>query len=347
MALKFNPPIEIKVDMLLLDEKNPRVPPEKQSLSQDDLTIYVAESYFALAIARSIASHQYFSSEPLIAIPAEKGYFTVVEGNRRLAALKLLLRSELREKLADRKGWDALSIDNVPDKVPVVIVSKRRDVAPIIGFRHISGIQPWDAHAKARYISDQVKSGLTFKETAAEVGESEAEVRMNYRNFRIAEQVEKLPVDPEALVGMKSGFGVFTRAMQSGSLRDFIGAPSPDQVITSKPPIPAKKKDALKEMVEMLFGPSAVLEDSRDITKLGKIVASKDGLNVLRQEHNLEEALVASGGIRDRLIGRLSNAARNLRAAREDLPKYKGDKEVKKIVEESQEALDDLKRILK
>lgn len=346
MVTRFNPPVEIDVDKLLLDERNPRIPPEKQALSQDDLVAYVAESYFSLAIARSITSHQYFPSEPLIAIPAsKKGHFVVVEGNRRLAALKLLLHTELRKKLTDRSEWDALPLGNVPTQVPVVTVDKRRDVAPIIGYRHISGIQPWDAHAKARYIADQVDSGLNFEQTAAEVGESESEVRMNYRNYRIAEQAEKLRIEPQAITGMKSGFGVFTRAMQSANLRDFIGAPSPEKVTTTKQPIPVKKKDELKEIVEMLFGPTAVLEDSRDITKLGKVVASKEGLKVLRQERNLEEAIVASGGIRDRLIGRLSNAARSLRAAKDDLPRYKKDKDVRQLIDEAAEALEDLRKI--
>lgn len=345
MASRFNPPIEIDVVKLLLDTKNPRIPRNQQSLSQDQLTVYVAENYFALAIARSITSHQYFSSEPLIAIPAPRGHFVVVEGNRRLAALKLLLNPDLRKKLEERSDWDALPLTNVPTRVPVVRVAKRRDVAPIIGYRHISGIQPWDAHAKARYIADQIDSGLSVKETADEVGETESEVRTNYRNYRIAVQAERSRIEPKALADMKGGFGVFTRAMQAANIRNFIGAPM--AVARGKNPIPPDKKSALKEMVEMLFGPRAVLEDSRDITKLGKVVASKDGLKALRQGRNLEEALVASGGVRDRLIDRLSNAARNLRAAKEDIPKYKRDQEVKDLLAQNVEALEALSKIAK
>ena len=345
MAIRFKQPQEIEIEKLLLDEKNPRVPREKQTLSQDELTIYIAEAYSALTIAHSIASHQYFSSEPLIAIPAKNGEYKVVEGNRRLAALRLLLHKELRVNLKSRKAWDELPIKNVPSKVPVVVVDKRRDVAPIIGYRHISGIEPWDSYAKSRYIADQVESGLSFDETAEEVGESESAVRMNYRNYRIAEQAEKLKIKPDALAAMKSGFGIFTRAMQDGHIRDFIGAPSPTKTTVSKSPIPTKKKDALKEMVEFLFGSTAVLSDSRDIGKLGKAVASPDGLKSLRQERNLEEAVVASGGILERLMDRLSTAGRNLRSAKDDLPMYKKNKEVRNLIDEAAEGVDDLRNI--
>lgn len=348
MTSKFTPPVEKKVKNLLLDTMNPRIPEDKQSLSQDDLIIFVAEEYNSIAIARSIASHQYFPSEPLIAAPTkEDGHFVVVEGNRRLAALKLLLDPHLREKLSNRDEWDQIAVKNVPEQVPVVVVKNRREVAPIIGYRHISGIQPWDAYSKARYIAAQIEGGLDFKKTALEVGEKPSEVRSNYRNYRIAEQVSKSKIDPEELNDLVNNFGVFTRAMQTAALRDFVGAPPQDKVTTSKSPIPSKKKESLKELIGFLFGPRAVLDDSRDLTKLGKVISSSDGLKTLRKERNLEMAHVASGGLRDRLIGRLDASARNLRAAKDDMPKYKKDSEVKKLLEECREALEDLEAVQK
>lgn len=344
MTVRFKAPSEMKVADLLLDSKNPRIPPDKQSLSQDDLAVFVAENYNAIAIAKSIASHQYFPSEPLIAIAGQGGSkMMVVEGNRRLAALKLLHDNGLRAKLASRSEWDQIDASNVAMKVPVVVANERKDVAPIIGYRHISGIQPWDAYSKARYIAAQVQGGLSFEEAAKEVGEASAEVRANYRNHRIAEQVRP-HVDSETFNGLMNGFGVFSRAMQSADLRKFIGAPAPKEVSTSKKPIPATKKDALKEFIGFLFGPQAVLDDSRDLTRLGKVLASPDGLRVLRAEHNLEEAHIASGGLRDRLVNRLSSAARNLRAAKDDMPKYKNDQDVKDLIADCRSALEDVEQ---
>lgn len=345
MTAKYTIPVEKKVDNLLLDGKNPRIPEEKQSLSQDELMIFVAEEYNSIAIAHSIADHQYFSAEPLIAIPAkEKEYFIVVEGNRRLAALKLLLHPELRAKLSDRTEWDEISTKNIPQQVPVIIVKNRREVAPIIGYRHISGIQPWDAYSKARYIAAQIEGGLNFNQTAVEVGEKKSEVRANYRNYRIAEQVSDLGVDVNELNDLRNNFGVFTRAMQSADLRKFIGAPAQDKVSIAKRQIPPKKKEALKEFVSLLFGPKSIIEDSRDLTKLGRVIASTEGLKVLRKEHNLTEAHIASGGLRERLINRLSDSAHNLRAAKDDMPAYKKDPEVQKLIIECKEALEDLQK---
>lgn len=347
MTAKFTPPTEVEVAKLFLDPNNPRIPKDQQSLPSEDLTIFVAQEYNSIAIAQSIASHQYFPSEPLIAMKRkqQKGTYVVLEGNRRLAALKILLEKGLRDGLANRKEWDSINLKNVPTRVPVVIVKTRREVAPIIGYRHISGIQPWDAYSKARYIAAQVEGGLSFDKAAIEVGEKTSEVRSNYRNYKIAEQIADLNVHPEALSGLMNGFGIFTRAMQSSKLRDFIGAPSPDKVTTTKAPVSVKKKDALKELVGFLFGPKAVLDDSRDITKLGDVISTAAGLASLRKDGNLEEAHAASGGLRDRLIRRLGNAASNLRASKDDMPQYKEEEDVKKLLEECRDALAELQNL--
>ncbi|MFA5935604.1 MAG: hypothetical protein WC787_02000 [Patescibacteria group bacterium] len=349
MAKKFAHPIEIKIEKLLLDPKNPRIPEDKQALSQEELTLFVAETYNSVAIAQSIASHQYFPSEPLIAMPlkGQKGYLVVLEGNRRLAALKLLNEPSLKARLSNKAEWNAINTNKIPDQVPVLIVKSRREVAPIIGYRHISGIQPWDSYSKARYIAAQIEGGLSFDATAIEVGEKKSEVRSNYRNYQIAEQALKSGIDPETSNELINNFGVFTRAMQSKDLRDFIGAPAPDAVSTKKLPIPAKKKDALKELVSFLFGPTAVLGESRDITKLGKVISSPEGLDALRKERNLELAHVASGGLLDTLLARLNSSASTLRAAKKDIVTYKNNTDVKRLLEECREALDDLEELRK
>lgn len=345
MTATFKGPVEKKISDLFLDSNNPRIPTDKQSLSPDELIVFVAETYNSIAIAKSIALHQYFPSEPLIAI-TRKNNLIVVEGNRRLAALKLLHDESLRAKLTDRSEWDGIDASTIPTRVPVIVAKNRKDVAPIIGYRHISGIQPWDAYSKARYIAAQVEGGLSFETAATEIGEKPAEVRANYRNYRISEQARP-HLDPETANEFINGFGVFTRAMQSGELRKFIGAPTPNQVSASKNPIQAARKGALKEFVGFLFGPQSVLDDSRDLTRLGKVLSSEDGLKVLRAGRNLEEAHIASGGRRDRLVNRLSNAARNLRAAKDDISTHKRDPDVRALVADCSAALEDLEDALK
>ncbi|MGH9894460.1 MAG: hypothetical protein ACREA0_21260, partial [bacterium] len=77
------------VASLHLDAKNPRLGRETQARAPRDIIQYLFEHDDALEVAESIASRGYFPNEPVLAI-REAGKLIVIEGNRRLAALKAL-----------------------------------------------------------------------------------------------------------------------------------------------------------------------------------------------------------------------------------------------------------------
>ncbi|MCA1720832.1 MAG: hypothetical protein LC779_06950, partial [Actinobacteria bacterium] len=218
---------------LRLDPLNPRLPEDVQGGTQRALAEYISQAYEPLSVATSIAEHGYFESEPLIAVPDGKE-FVVVEGNRRLTALLGLTDDSLRPHLESPLLWaaaanDAAAKGNLPSDVPVLVVADRKTVAPIIGFRHISGIMQWEPFAKARFIAALVDDeGLPFADVAALVGEKRGDVASNYRNYSIlkqAREAHELDVDR-----VEESFGVFTAAMGQRALRTFIGAPDPGQV---------------------------------------------------------------------------------------------------------------------
>ena len=145
--------------------------------SQREIALYINKHYDPLRIARSISDHRFFESEPLIAVEADDTY-VVIEGNRRLTALMSLSDEALRQEFAtENSGWKRLSAGAAPLTVPVLVVDDPRDVASLLGFRHISGIEPWDPYAQARYISLLVsRDGNSLEEVAELVGRSRTEV---------------------------------------------------------------------------------------------------------------------------------------------------------------------------
>jgi len=60
--------MDLSLGALLLDEENPRLPETLEDRGQEGLTRYIANEYNTVEVARSIAEHGYFDSEPLIAI---------------------------------------------------------------------------------------------------------------------------------------------------------------------------------------------------------------------------------------------------------------------------------------
>ena len=335
-------PAELPMHQLRLDPLNLRLPEAYQGASKTQLLEYIAETYSGIEVARSIALHGYFHSEPLIVISGTEDSYIVVEGNRRLVALRILAQPDLAAELDDADEWRNLADEaDLPERIPVVIVRDRQSVAPIIGYRHISGIEPWEPYPKARFIASLVEDeNLEFQAVADLVGERSSDVAANYRNFAIVTQAkDDFGID---ITRITRRFGVFTRAMTSLPLRTYIGAPAPADVHPGKKPLPEDSGTKAQELFSWVFGENGtnpVIGESRDITTLGQVVSSEDGLRILKETRDLEASYIAAGGLRDRLLRRLTNAHNNLEAAQEDLAAYYDDEEVQGLISRCQESL--------
>ena len=333
---------ELPIQELRLDPQNPRLPASIQQESQEALLHRIAEEYNAIEVARSIAVHGYFPSEPLIVIQQEDEVNVVVEGNRRLAALAILNEPDLANSLDDASDWTDLAAQaDLPEEVPVVIAPNRQAVAPVIGYRHISGIEPWDPYAKARFIATLInEQNLEFNEVANLVGERPNEISAHYRNHEIVKQAKNdFNID---ISRVTRRFGVFTRAMTSLDLRNHISAPAPSDVSPKTKPLPDDMKEQVHELLSWVFGEkgnASVISESRDITRLGKVLASEDGLRVLRQTRDLEAADVSAGGPFEKLKSHLEKAHNHLEAAREDIVMYSTDERVQKLLSDCKESL--------
>ena len=342
------------VSDLKLDPWNPRLPEvlDVDPGDPDGLTIYVAVEYDSLRIARSISEFGYFPTEPPICVD-DDGKVVVVEGNRRVAALKILLSDDLKKHsaLPAKDTWRKLSRSNViPAELPVLIVSSRHALAPLIAYRHISGIEAWEPWAQARFVANLVDhENVTFKRASSLVGESEAIVKRYYRDYRILKQAEDtFGVDTARA---QARFGIFTRAMQDGGIRQYIGAPTPGQTEKGKKPLARTKKDDIGAVLGWLFGSKErqkVIDESRDITDLGKVLASEEdeAVRLLRDENDLAGAFAAAGGIKDRLLKHLADALGACARAQDDLPDYASDEEVRSAVDKLHESVTTLSRVI-
>jgi hypothetical protein len=81
-----------------LDPENFRLPKDVEVDDPDELLRYFHKNHELEEIAWSIAEEVYWPEEPVLTItsPADESHRIVVEGNRRLAALKLLAGAEAR-----------------------------------------------------------------------------------------------------------------------------------------------------------------------------------------------------------------------------------------------------------
>lgn len=339
----------IALEKLRLDPQNPRLPREvRGTTDQTVLAVFIARKYHAIEIARSIARNGFFESEPLIAVE-EGATWRVVEGNRRLTALKGLSDAKLRRQLVGAKEWDRIAKGaHVPSEIPVVVALQERDIWPIIGYRHISGIEPWDPYAKAQFIADRVDSKVPWNDVAILVGESETSVRSHYRNYKINEQArDDFRIDVSEVEGQ---FGTFTRAMSSVPLRAYIKAPAPRDVAPGKPPLPKKQREPTRELLSWVFGVDGqepVIDESRDLTELAIVLADRHATTVLKQTRDLTEAYLVSPGQRDDLAKRLQKAETLLRTTLSEVRASRTDEAIKSWVRRCDKAAKALMRAIK
>lgn len=313
----------VPLDRLKLDPKNPRLTEAEQEppKSQAELLNLIDREYDPLTIAESIAEHGYFASEPMIVLDEGNDSLTVLEGNRRLTALKGLAEPEISKEFKDPPRWDRLRAEaDLPAEVPVISAVSRLGVAPLIGYRHISGIEPWKPLQKARFIARLVDEDeqLSFDQVNEQVGEPRSTVAALYRNRGMLEQAREWGMDTS---GPEGAFGVFTAALNRRALRDFVHAPPPPQVNERTKPLPEtdEARGALRELLDWIFGEDRIIRDSRRLRDLALVVDSPRALAVLRDTRNLTEAYAAAGGPQQQIVKRLRSAADGIRDSVRDL----------------------------
>ena len=341
-----------KILNLLLDPQNPRLPESKQGISQSELAEELDLGFEAYTIAESIASHGFFKSEPLIVIPAEldEGKWITVEGNRRLTALLALAREDVRKNFPDPDNWNELAARSgitLNTEVPIVVVKSRAEVVPIIGFRHISGILAWTPYAQARYIAKLVEDdGISISEVSKLIGIEKTRAGNLYRDQAIAKQATAFGIDTGPV---ESSFSLLTVALNNVKLREHIGATLGSRLEPGQAAIPEEKKSQLRELLTWVYGDGETppkITDSREMTKLGKVVGSEVGLAAIRNGATLDLAIqtmdedLPNAG---RRLAKHLNAARNsLQSAATYMDERENDQEILELIEEIRDALNAL-----
>src|SRR5262249_33953054 len=136
----------LSIDELKLDAKNPRLGREVTRKNPDQDTILDHMTDWSLEeLAVSFLDSGYWPHEAMLVV-VERGQNVVVEGNRRLAALKLLKLAADGEprgkKWADIAKGRSIKKE-LFQKVPVIFADNRKDIASFLGFRHVTGIKEW------------------------------------------------------------------------------------------------------------------------------------------------------------------------------------------------------------
>lgn len=300
MAARSNETLAVRD--LRLDTSNPRLPEHLRRADQSQLLEHLHATAALDELAKSFVDNGFFAHEPLIVSQADDcGKHDVLEGNRRLAALTILLGLPAAEQASDAR----ITLDPPPTpvqladlrSVPCVVVNDRDDVRGFIGFRHIGGIKAWGAEAKARYLLTEVRRAHVqdphknpFLVAARAVGSNVQGVRNPYIAMRILIYGrEHFGIDITAIQSHR--FGVWNRAMNSPDLRSYIGfgnARTFEEIEAALGDLQERPlREVLKDMTPADGSKRAVLGDSRDVTIYAQVLQNERAHEILRQYDDL------------------------------------------------------------
>jgi hypothetical protein len=293
---------DVPVADLFLDAKNPRLAGENLTVDDQDEIIHILWKERAVnELVDSIAASGYWKHEELFAA-REGGKLVVIEGNRRLAAVKLLTDDALRARL---------TLTGLPNLIPAerkkletlpVIECKREDVWQFIGFKHVNGPQDWDSIAKAEYIARvHDEFGIPLEQIAKTIGDRHDTVHRLYRGLMVLNQAKVTgKFDVEDRYNTRFAYSHLWTGLGYENIQRFLGLTAEKGFEPN--PIPKANLDHLRELCLWLYGSKrehkepVVRSQNPDLRKLDEALGNKNGVAALRSGLPLETALKASRG---------------------------------------------------
>lgn len=226
----------IPIDRLYLDPNNPRFPDRRTKVKgrrivQEDVQAKAYEritSYGIRELANSILRNGFLPLDRIVVaeIPENPGSYVVVEGNRRLAALRTV-REQIHsgEVEADDLSEEYLTTldESIAEIDCLVYTGSDTDIAWILqGIRHLSGIRDWSPAQKAELVVKEIdEGGLKYRAVGEMLGMTAQQVGKYYRAFKALEQMRNHPDFGDRYD--KSLFTLFDEAYSKIALRTWLG----------------------------------------------------------------------------------------------------------------------------
>ena len=278
---------------LHFDWKNPRLAEYgiTARTTDDKIISTLWDAMDVQELVQSIAASGYFPHEPLIVTTEDEKYI-VIEGNRRLVAVKALTDPGLAKSL----GWDGptltksalAELDNLP-----VAISGREESWRYLGFKHVNGPAKWSSYAKAKYIADIHREyKISLVDIAEQIGDRHKTVQRLYRGLMVLEQAEQEKVyDREDRFRQRFAFSHLYTGLDYDGISKFLSLEPADAEIAT--PVPKEAVKKLGELCVWLYGnrkenkPPVVESQNPHLRQLNAVLANREAVAALRAGENL------------------------------------------------------------
>lgn len=288
--------VPTKVSDLHFDYENPRLAEYgiNKSQTEDEILKILWEAMDVRELVQSIAASGFFPHEALI-VAKDGDRNIVIEGNRRLAAVKVLLGGDKNKEL----GWAVptlskearADLENLP-----TIFSTREEAWRFLGFKHVNGPAKWSSYAKAAYIATVHKIfGIPLADIANQIGDRHNTVQRLYRGLMVLEQAEREGVyNRENVSSSRLAFSHLYTGLDYDGISSFLNVAPKEKETES--PVPKEKLKELGELCVWLYGDRSqnrrpvVQTQNPHLRMLNAVVANREAVAALRAGEDLSKS---------------------------------------------------------
>ena len=329
----------VPVDSLALDWRNPRLVGLEPRASDTAIIGQLYRDEDLSELLQSISANGYLDIEPLVVVNEGANGLTVLEGNRRLAALRLFRDAHLASRVREECGVRVV-VPEMPDEhrptlesVSVYRVARREESWSFIGFKHINGAARWESYAKAKFAADWYRlDNTSLADIARRIGDKHDTIKRMVNAIYVLEQAQKEGVfSIEDRVTPRFSFSHLYTALSRAPYMDFLGLeaawsrfdPTPD-------PIPEDKLERLTEVFRWIYGSKSeevepvIQSQNPDIKRLAEVLVSGEALMVLRETGSLTNAHASTQSVARKFSGALLRARDEIREASNNLRGFDG-----------------------
>ena len=302
--IPFHQPHKVGLEVLRFDPENPRFTPDSDLDGSSDVD--VIKFFYRTAdlgeLLQSIASSGYIDIEPLIVL-ARDDRLIVLEGNRRLAALKLLTNPELARTTGTPLPAISAGVESSFREVTIYRVRVREEARDFIGFKHINGPHRWDSLAKARFAArwfrEERDHGVTLRDIARRMGDRHDTIQRMVAGIYVLDQAEEKGLFrvEDRYPGRPFAFSHLYTALTRPGYRQFLGLPEDWRQADPTPnPVPEGSLNNLKRVTLWLYGSKqddirpVVVSQNPNVKELGEVLAHPKARAIMVAQNDLRTA---------------------------------------------------------
>ena len=328
----------VSVERLVLDHHNPRLVTVNTDATDETIIAQLYRAEDLGELLQSIAANGYLDIEPLIVLE-EHQHLIVLEGNRRLAAIRLFREPKLAARVAECERL-RITIPELPDayrttldRVSVYRVASREDARSFIGFKHINGAAKWESYAKAKFAADWYRGGeISLSDIASRIGDKHDTVKRMVNAIYVLEQAQSQEIfHVDDRVSPRFNFSHLYTALSRAPYMQFLGLDAAwSRYDPTTDPVPNDRVGQLSEILRWMYGSKeesfdpVVQSQNPDIKHLGEVLASAEGLTVLRATGSLSEAHASTQPADRKFSEALLRTRREIREASNSLRGFDG-----------------------